>query len=532
MFDHHLEDHRHGRGRVVLLVDNSAEGDSRTAKTVRSMAEAGWEVVVLGRSPDGQPHTAACEGVPLHLVPVPTPLHRERHEFRRSLLRWPFAYPKPQTAKNRAQRLAAWRRDLLARRIGLGPAGGVAPATGAAIAERLRLALSALALPVAERWVGLRTRQTTAAQQGRRVLDGRLDRMYAYAWRTMRGDRCWRRLEPLLWDYELAFGEPLDRLEPDLIHANDFRLLGVGARAALRARSEGRAVKLVWEAREYLPGLKPRSADAHWRLANMAHEREYARFADAVVTVSDTLAEMLMRRHRLPRQPYVVLNAPELSPPRDADGRTAPDIRQQCGLSPEVPLLVYSGAIAEQRGISTMIKGLVALSDVHLAMVVLDPAAAYLSTQLSRAEALGVRDRVHVLPYVAHWQVMSFLASADVGVIPIHRWLNHEISLITKFFEYSHARLPLVVSDVRTMAEATRRSGQGEVFRAKNVDDYVRAVRAVLADPQRYRAAYDTPGMLDGWTWRAQAAVLDGVYGELVSDRRPAPPESAPVVPV
>ena len=42
---------------------------------------------------------------------------------------------------------------------------------------------------------------------------------------------------------------------------------------------------------------------------------------------------------------------------------------------------------------------------------------------------------------------------ADLGVIPIHHWPNHEIALITKFFEYSHARLPIVVSDVRTMAE-------------------------------------------------------------------------------
>ncbi|NLU78844.1 glycosyltransferase family 4 protein [Micromonospora sp. HNM0581] len=449
----------------------------------------------------------------MYLVPVPTPLHRERHELRRSLLRWPLAYPKTKTASDRAQRLAAWRADVRVRRIALrsGSHG-----TGAGIVERFRLAASVLGIGLTERVVGLRSRQTKAAQQGRRVLDGRLDRIHAYVWRTVRGDRCWRRLEPLLWDYELAFAEPLDRLEPELIHANDFRMLGVGARAALRARGEGRVVKLVWEAREYLPGLKPRSADAHWRLANMAHEREYSRYADAVITVSDTLADLLKRRHRLSRQPYVLLNAPELSQPADADGGAASDVRQQCGLAPEVPLLVYSGAVAEQRGIATMIKGLVAMSDVHLALVVLDPSAAYLTAQLSRAAAMGVRERIHVLPYVPHWQVVSFLTSADVGVIPIHRWLNHEISLITKFFEYSHARLPLVVSDVRTMAEATRRSGQGEVFRAKDVDDYVRAVRAVLADPHRYRAAYETPGMLDEWTWRSQASVLDRVYRELV----------------
>ena len=61
-------------------------------------------------------------------------------------------------------------------------------------------------------------------------------------------------------------------------------------------------------------------------------------------------------------------------------------------------------------------------------------------------------------------------------MIPIQHWPNHEIALITKFFEYSHARLPLVVSDVRTMAETVRETGQGEVFEAEDVADFVRAV--------------------------------------------------------
>ena len=127
----------------------------------------------------------------------------------------------------------------------------------------------------------------------------------------------------------------------------------------------------------------------------------------------------------------------------------------------------------------------------HVAIVALSAENAYLKAQLTRAAKLGVSDRVHVVSYVPHWQVVDFLRTADIGVIPIHRWKNHEISLITKFFEYSHARLPIVVSDVKTMAEAARATGQGEVFRAQDVGDYVRAVQTVLADPGRYRAAYD-----------------------------------------
>ena len=111
---------------------------------------------------------------------------------------------------------------------------------------------------------------------------------------------------------------------------------------------------------------------------------------------------------------------------------------------------------------------------------------------------------------------MEYLADADVGVLPLHRNLNHDIALATKFYEYSHARLPIVASDVTATSEMVRRTGQGEVFRAEDLDDYLRAVTAVLEQPERYRAAYDQPGLLDAWTWQKQAEILDGVYEKLV----------------
>ncbi|NEE12446.1 glycosyltransferase, partial [Streptomyces sp. SID7499] len=96
---------------------------------------------------------------------------------------------------------------------------------------------------------------------------------------------------PNLWDFELAFAKHIDSLKPDLIHAHDFKMLGVGARAAVRARAAGRPVKLVWDAHEYVPGLPPRHS--RWLPAHVAWEKEHAVFADAVVTVSPALAELL-----------------------------------------------------------------------------------------------------------------------------------------------------------------------------------------------------------------------------------------------
>ncbi|MEV8290888.1 glycosyltransferase family 4 protein [Streptomyces niveus] len=484
-----------------MLVDNAVNGDSRVQKAARSMADAGWDVVLLGQSPDRDRHRWTIGAAQVRLVPVVMTLAKRRRDYRRVILPRLFAYRRGGIAHHRRQWVKAWRADLLARRS----------------AEGRRFLIRRAAARVLGRWVGFRHRQL-ALVEGRRNPDSLPERLRTAMWRALLGDRCWRRLEPYLWDYEFAFGPLVDALEPDLIHANDFRMIGVGARAVHRARGRGRDVKLVWDAHEYLPGIKPRAGYRRWMPAHVAHEREYGRCADAVVTVSQPLAELLHQEHRLPRMPVVVLNAPGGGPPADRAHEKVPDLRELCGIDADTPLLVYSGALAPQRGLATLIESLPQLPGAHAALVVPAPDGWVVGKVLDHAAELGVADRVHPLPYVPHWQIAPFLATADVGVIPIHHWPNHELALITKFMEYAHARLPIVVSDVRTMAAKVRETGQGEVFRAQDTADFVRAARAVLDDPAAYRKAYDDPELLAEWTWDAQAAVLDGVYQGLLAD--------------
>ena len=436
--------HRDTRGRVVMLVDNAVDGDSRVQKAARSAAAAGWDVTLLGCGP------AARD--------------------------WPLG-------------------SAAVRILPLGPGSA-----GTRVRGRL----------VARGGLPLR-----AARLARRPLE------YAQVWwwTTILGDRAWRRLEPGLWNYERVFGPVIDALRPDLIHAHDFRMLGVGARAAWRARAQGRPARLLWDAHEFLPGARPRRDNAHWLPAHLAYQREYVPAADAVVTVSDALAGLLQREYGLAERPAVVLNAPSSAAPGTRPGdprpghgplRPVPDLRKLCGVGPETPLIVYAGSVAPQRGLDTAVAALSALDGVHLALVVPDPAA-------PSVRALAASDRVHAVGYVPYEQVPAFLSTADAGLIPLRHWPNHEIALITKFFEYAHARLPIVVSDVRTMAGTVLDAGLGEVFRAGDPSDLARAVRAVLADPGRYRAAYDGPDSpLPGWTWEAQADRLDAIYRGLL----------------
>lgn len=500
------------RGRVVMLVDNRVEGDSRVQKEARSMAARGWDVVLLGRSPDRQPHHWKIGDARVRLIPMPVPLLRPRHTFRRSPLRAPLAYPAGPLASYQRQQALARRADARILRDQL--AGKRTAGASPSAPERARVFLNRAYAKARGELVELRVKQTEDLARRRQTMDAPLDVLATRFWRTTMGNRAWRRLDPNLWDWELAYGPVVDELAPDLIHANDFRMIGVGARAKIRAAAEGRTIKLVWDAHEFLPGRDVPGMHPRWHEAQIAHEAEFVPYADAVCTTSEMMVELLSSQHDLPGTPAIVRNAPTVG--LDSDVDTGPGVRALCGLADDVPLLLYIGVTAPQRGVDTMIEALPRLDGVHVALV------AKQSPNLERlttlAEKLGVSGRVHALPYVPVDQIVGHIASVDVGVFPALHNLSHDSDLPTKFYEYAQARLPMVVSDVRTTAETTRMLGQGEVFRAGDVDDYLRAVRAVLADLPRYRKAYDERAdLLAEWMWEPQADVLDSVYTRLMN---------------
>jgi glycogen(starch) synthase len=500
--------HTSARQRVVMLVHNGVHGDSRVQKQARSAAEAGWDVLLLGRAPGKEEVSWRLGGAEVRLLPFKH-VSTRAHEVRSPRLFAPLAYRFPAMGKQRLQLARTWRAqigEIMARQAAEGSDGAL---------QKAALLPRRVAVKVAGKWIGLRASSTRKVAGRRAQMTSPLDRFTTAFWLRTMGDRAWRRLDPSLWDIEIAFRAAIDEFEPDLIHANDFQMLGVGARAKLRARVKGREVKLVWDAHEFLPGIRPWNPHPRWHPAQLAHESEYGPYADAVVTVSETLADLLRERHGLKETPRVVMNTPEVDEVHD--GAEPPSLREQCGIGAETPLMVYSGAAAPQRGLADMVRALPLLDGVHCAFVVGKPQSAFMSELRALAAELGVSGRVHVLPYVEYWQVVPYLAQADVGLIPIHHFPNHELALITKFFEYAHARLPIVVSDVETISAVVRRTGQGEVCRAEDPRDLARAVAAVLADPKAYRRAYEDGELLDQWTWARQAENLHAVYRGLLA---------------
>jgi glycosyltransferase involved in cell wall biosynthesis len=474
-----------------MLVANGVVGDSRVQKIAWSMADAGWRVTLVGRAKGDQAERFQLKGADVLLVPV----------------------PKVVSGYERAR---------------LGSAGGPTAARRAQY-RRARAELAARDARSSGRWrsvAAASVRGRLDQHQGADRLVGRLGTgrvgggartALAGALGLADGRGGWRQFNPWFADLELAMAPVVAELEPELIHAHDFHMVGIGARLAATLSTPERPVRWVYDAHEYLAGIDvPARWDLRRRLRRrmlVGVEREYIRRADAVVTVSDGIADRLAADHRLAARPLVVLNAPVI-----ATKATRRRLRDDVGLAEETPLLLYSGGMSPRRGVATAVDALILLAelDVHLVLVARDedPDVAALRR---RAEQRDVSARLHVVPYVPVDEVVPYIESATIGLVPILHHPNHELSLITKYFEYLHACLPIVTSDVREMAETTRRLGVGEVFVAGDAASLADAARRVLVDLDRYRKVYAGPDDPRGASlWEEQAAKLDGLYRGLV----------------
>ena len=306
---------------------------------------------------------------------------------------------------------------------------------------------------------------------------------------------------------ERAVLAELRGLRPSVVHVHDVYLLGAAVGFARESARDGRTVRVIYDAHEYVLGL---ANVAPRRVAALrALEERFIGAADRVVTVSEPLAALLQRDHRLAERPLVVLNAPA-DPPLGAVA--VPPLREVVGLAADVPLLVYAGGLVVERGVQTVVDALPGLPGVHLAVVVNKPGS--MTRWLhARAAALGVADRLHFAPFVPPEQVAGYVSSATLGLSPLLRAPNHDVAVTNKFCEYLAAGLPIVTSDTPAQAMLVRELDLGTVHVAGDAADCARAVREALAGRDRLAARIEGDAELRRrFSWAAQVEVIGGLY--------------------
>jgi glycosyltransferase involved in cell wall biosynthesis len=468
-----------------MAVANPITADARVRKTARSVAALGYEVIVVWAD------AALTEVVEEDFAGIRTIGLPARY------------YLREQALAERASRTQ--RRQRRPARL-IGYANPDQRRTKAAELA-FRTAAAAGRLPF-----GLKLAQLV--HRGRsKALSARTDRLARRTERRLAQPDGWRGRLPELMDLEGIFTPWLVQLEPDLIHIHDIYLTGAGLLAKRALARQGRQVKLIYDAHEYVAGCP--GNDPLDNRAYIAFEQAIAPRYDAVVTVSEPIADAMARHLKLAQRPVVVHNSPDPAMAQPSPNGT---VRTAAGLTPDVPLLVYSGVIQPQRNVEAVVRALPALPGVRFAVVcVPNPAVPLARALLDLAGQLGVADRVHLLRPVPPEAVSSYLAGADLGIDPMSQdFPQHAYCLPNKLWDYLRAGLPVVVANNESEAALVRAEHFGVVFESDSPKQLAAAVTSVLARRDEYGAAVRASQLVEAYAWPRQMDRLAALYSRLV----------------
>lgn len=480
--------------RVLMLIQNDWRHDSRVIREAEALVRQGYIVNVVCRRQATETVVEEHGGVRYHCIPH-TP-----------------GYSVSALATLIKVHLTVMYLDAL--RVWRGPARGAAAigacrllgVAGAALLLVIPIALSASAL-FAFKWA--RARPTGLGGYAVRIpfaprLFEALAALDQWA-RSLAGAS----MQPLQYlnDFAYACMGAIRTQAPDVIHAHDLVTLSAGSLAARAVRC-----RLIYDAHELETHTNYHSLNKWTKYWIARYEAALARRADRVITVCNSIADWLERHYTIPR-PAVVLNAPSRRSPLLTRAEGGDSVRDRLALPDGIPLVVYVGSVTVDRGLEHCVRSLIHLPTVHFAVV--GPRYEATEGAMRRvAGELGVQDRLHFIDPVPSGDVMSFIRTADCGVMAIQNvCLSYYFCFPNKLLESVLAGLPVAVANLPELRAFVEEHGVGVVMDETDSQSIAGALETVLADPIKYRpSTMKIETIESSYGWPTQAERLVGLY--------------------
>jgi glycosyltransferase involved in cell wall biosynthesis len=278
-----------------------------------------------------------------------------------------------------------------------------------------------------------------------------------------------------------VWAERAESWQPDLVQAHDLDALR--AAVILGGKLD---IPVVYDTHEWWseqPFIDSVEAVDYWN----GLERELIAQADAVMTINEPLAEILMRRYEL-EEVMALHNCQTLQSlrPRPVN---------------KTPIALYQGAYVPHRGLEQVIAAAGLTDKVQVAL------RGFGSSE-GELRALDKKKRILWWEPVPGPQVVQAASQADIGLIPfLPSCLNHYYSTPNKLFEYMSAGLAIAGSDIPEISRFVTAHRMGELFDPYSPSDIARAMEAIVdsghLEEMQKRARSGTESV---WNWEAQIA--------------------------
>jgi len=302
--------------------------------------------------------------------------------------------------------------------------------------------------------------------------------------------------------YFSTFYNILYNLEPDYFHAHELDVLESCVLAA-----ENKKTKVIYDSHEL-----ERFRNLPWSKKAMKvrgdMEGKYIKKVDKVITVSPGITNKIKEIYKI-NNVITIRNTPAL---KFIEYNVKQTLREKLGLPITIPLIVYTGLITFNRGVEDIINSLKYLPDYHFSTV--GPCNEEVMAKLTKlVSELDLADRIHFVDKVTPIEVVSFISSGDISVIPIKdTCLSYKYCLPNKLFEAIFAKLPIVASDLPDMRCVIDTYQAGEVYLDSSPECIADTIRKVYINRDKYKSSAMVDKIKNELVFEKEAAILSELY--------------------
>ena len=191
----------------------------------------------------------------------------------------------------------------------------------------------------------------------------------------------------------------------------------------------------------------------------------------------------------------------------------AHDIRKLINAG-DAPVMVHLGQMKRGRGGTQLIAALAYAPTAHLVFLGFGSESDALKTLASESP---YHSHVHFLDPVPPDEVREVIASCDIGITMLEDiCLNHRYALPNKLFDYIHAGLPILASNLDEVRRIIHRYDIGMTTDASNPEQIGRAMKTMLNSTSRETWKVNTRRAAETFRWEIASHTFLGAFRALL----------------
>jgi glycosyltransferase involved in cell wall biosynthesis len=289
----------------------------------------------------------------------------------------------------------------------------------------------------------------------------------------------------------------------DVLVANDLDTLG-----PCYLISRFKKCSLIYDTHEFFTGVPELQHRPLKRKIWEALERTIFPKLNHVITVNQSIAEQYEKLYQ--KKLEVVRN---VSDPTHLPGTYKS--RKELGLGEEDFILILQGnGININRGAEELLSALAHTEGVCLLIIGNGDVFPQLRQRVQKEQLF---DRVKLMDRLPYAEMMQYTHCSDVGVsLDKPGNPNYEMSLPNKLFDYIHAGIPVLVSDLKEPARIVKQFNIGRICKNHSPEEIAENINFMRREKEQYKQwKANTEKAAAQLSWKEERKTLENIYQEI-----------------